>query len=231
MAKENKRAKSFGRWLKNYRKNVKKMNQAEAVARMPQEQAVTVDTWSRWEKGHRLPPRTRVDAIAIALGVDVKAVSSRTGRVVVDSNKRTKEPQSLAAKLLNSISPEDSVMDMMSQFIVLVDEHRGKVSSYQERQQWLELAYAYSKILKLRPAQQTATVEQIRQLFEKAKDLPVDVLDSEQAIMRFPHVFAYPLVPGLRVRIEYANVGGSDLIYTVKKVKMRGTRCVAYLTC
>ncbi len=120
---------------------MKKMKQAEAVARMPQDQAVTVDTWSRWEKGHRLPPRTRVDAIAIALGVDVKAVSSRTGRVVVDSNKRTKEPQSLAAKLLNSMSPEDSVMDMMSQFIVLVDEHRGKVSSYQERQQWLELAY------------------------------------------------------------------------------------------
>lgn len=230
MAKENKRAKSFGKWLRNYR-NVRRMTQAEAVARMPPEKEVTVDTWSRWEQGHRLPPRTKVEAIAIALGVDVKAVSSRTGRVTVDRNKRTKEPQSLAAKLLNSISPEDSVTDIMSQFIVLVDEHRGKVSSYQERQQWLELAYAYSKILKMRPAQRIATMEQIRQLFEKAKDLPVDVLDSEQAIMRFPRVFAYPLIPGLRVRIEYATVGGSDLIYTVKKVKMRGTKCVAYLTC
>ncbi len=91
--------------------------------------------------------------------------------------------------------------------------------------------YAYSKILKLRPAQRIATMEQIRQLFEKAKDLPVDVLDSEQAIMQFPRVFANPLVPGLQVRVEYANVGASDLIYTVKKVKMRGTKCVAYLRC
>lgn len=230
MAKGNKRAESFGKWLKSYRKNVRKFKQAEAVARMPPEKAVTVDTWSRWEKGYRLPPRTKVDAIAIALGVDVKAVSSRAGRVVVDRKKQTKDPQSLATKLMNAISPEDSVTDMMSLFITLVDEHRGKVSSYQERQQWLELAYAYSKILNLRPAQRIATTEQIRQLFEKAKDLPVDVLDSEQAIMRFPRVFAYPLVPGLRVRIEYANVGGSDLIYTVKKVKMRGARCVAYLT-
>jgi transcriptional regulator with XRE-family HTH domain len=231
MAKENRRAESFGRWLKNYRKNVKRMTQAEAVARMPQEQAVAVDTWSRWEKGHRMPPRTKVDAIAIALGVDAKAISSRTGRVVADRQKQTKNPQSLTDKLVNAISPEDSLTDMMSQFITLVDEHRGKVTPYQERQQWLELAYAYSKILKLGPAQRIATMEQIRQLFERAKDRPVDVLDSERAIMRFPRVFAYPLVPGIRVRIEYASVGGSDLIYTVKKVKMRGTRCVAYLTC
>ena len=228
--KKNERAKYFGKKLRNYRIRVRKITQAEAVARMSPEKAVTVDTWSRWEQGHRLPPRTKVDEVAAALGVGSEAVRKWAGHSVAD-RKRKKSSSTLGAKFKNAVSPEDSITDIMSQVIHLVDDQLGRISSYEEREQWLELAYAYSNIVKLRPAQRIATMERIRQLFEEARDSPVDLMVSEQAIITFPRAFYYPVVPGIQIRIEGENIGITDLVYTVKKVKKSGTRFRAYLDC
>jgi transcriptional regulator with XRE-family HTH domain len=224
------RARGFAKWLKHHRKVTKRLKIAEAVARMPAGKQVTVDTWSRWETGQRLPPRTRIDAIAAALGVDARALWHRAGYSIARHPKVEADADLLVTKLRNELGLKVGLPEKALRILRFLEEHAGRTPAHATEEELHELAVAYAALARLSPEQRAATTERIGQLIEEAKGLPDATLEAERAVMLFPGAFYYPVVPGMTVKVEYrTDRGVSWLIYTVRRVQKRAAKYVAHL--
>jgi transcriptional regulator with XRE-family HTH domain len=226
---------TFGRWLAMQRE-LEKLTQAEAVRKLraldPKGKGVSIETWSRWENGYRLPPRTKIDLVAQIIKIPPKGVRRRAGYDAPEKPIRRKRSDVIAS-MLKVLSSDMMIEAKIVNLYALGITHYDETSSIRSRRLITEIARAFNSLKDVSEQVQNAVIEQIRQICMEAKGRVQFSVPPERATMIIPKQGFPPVMLGTRIEIEYADSEGykvSDL-YVVRRIKYRKNRILARIIC
>ncbi|HEX8137572.1 MAG TPA: helix-turn-helix transcriptional regulator [Pyrinomonadaceae bacterium] len=219
MQQKTRKKSSFARWLAGVRR-VAKLTQAEAVERMRQlGKAVSVETWSRWESGVRLPPRTKIDAVADTLGVG-RVVARRRAGYNVPLKLKSKQGTGILATMLRDLSSDLKSEDRMLRLYAQARAYQDKTDSRFDLEEMNRIARLFDELKNLSPEQRVEAWERIKQIFAAAKEPTKITVPADEAMIFFPKQNWPPVVLGTRVSIEYLDSQEGEVwqSYIVQKI-------------
>lgn len=224
MARKNIRKKTrFARWLTRLRKHAK-LTQAEAAERMKQlGKGVTPETWSRWESGVRLPPRTRIDAVADTVKVRREVARRQAGYNAPIKRSRKRPARTLEA-MLRSISGDLKTEDKVLRIYALGSGYLDNADPQFNIKEMQRIARLFDDLKTLSASQRAEAWERISQLFEDAKEMSATSIPVDKATLIFEKLNPPAVTLGTEVSIEYS---GEWYSYMVKKIEKKDGKLVA----
>jgi transcriptional regulator with XRE-family HTH domain len=235
MVKKDRPYRTFGRWLAMQREQ-EKLTQAEAVAKMraldSKSKGVSIETWSRWENGYRLPPRTKIDLVAQVIKISPKGVRRRAGYDAPERAIRRRRSDVIASmlKVLSSdMGTEAKIGNLYALGITYYDE----TNSVRSRRLMTEIARAFDSLKDIPEQVQNAVIGQIRQICREAMDKVQFSVPPDRATMIIPKQGFPPVMLGTRIEIEYRDNEGYSVtdVYVVSRIKYRKNRILARIIC
>lgn len=226
---------TFGRWLAKHRR-IEGLTQEEAVNKMrklnPRGKGVRVETWSRWESGHRLPPRTKIDLVAQTINAFPKSVRQRAGyEASVRPIRRNRS--NVIASMLKVLSSDSSIEAKILNLYALGAKDRHQITPAARRKLIIEIARAFDKLKGVSEQVRIAAIERIRQICREASEDVQFTVPPDRATMIIPKKGFPPVMIGTQIEIEYRDIEGymvSD-IYVVRRIKHRKNRILARIVC
>lgn len=168
--------------------------QREAVAKMrkldKKGRGVSVWTWSRWENGVRLPPRTKIDLVAAVVNIDSRRVRRRAGYHVPERAIRRDRNDVVAAMLseLSCISlPEARMLRLYAIIDAYIDYGDSGRSALQARavnvHRMQVVARVFDDLKALNPGLFDSTVRRIREICKEVGGGGQVVIIDEGAVL------------------------------------------------
>jgi hypothetical protein len=226
---DTRKSRGFGRWLKFKRG---KMLQSEAVQRMIELHniKVTVETWSRWETGMRLPPEKKIDAIADA----VEAARERARRLAgykapIKGQNIGQSPIDLVQKMLQEVmqnrDPEMRMHHLYVLLYVYFNQHKSgwHLKLGKDLELMKSIARVYETLNDFPPDVQIGALRQIKTICENAWDMPLKGSPADMATLIFPKDRNPPVQFGTKIAVICAEGAADEATYNYMVDEVRLT--------
>lgn len=226
---------TFGRWLALQR-GLEKLTQVEAAKKLrsldPKGKGVSVETWSRWEGGYRLPPRTKIDLVAQVIKISPKGVRRRAGYESLERSVR-RNRNDVIASMLKVLSSDIGTEAKILQLYALGVAYPNESNPLKSRKLMIEIARAFDSLKDISEHAQNAAVERIRQVCSEAKGGSQYPARLSRATMIIPKQDFPPVMLGTQIQIEYRDRDGYMVtdVYAVSRIKQRRNRTLARIVC
>jgi transcriptional regulator with XRE-family HTH domain len=226
---------NFGRWLALQR-GLEKLTQAEAAEKMraldPKGKGVSVETWSRWESGYRLPPRTKIDLVARVIKISPKGARRRAG---YDAPERPikRNRSDVIASMLKVLSRDMGVEAKILELYALGVAYPNEADPVKDRRLMTEIARAFDSLKRASKQVQVDAIERIRLVCREAQGGVQFTVPPDRATMLIPKQGFPPVMLGTRIEIWYRDSEGYEVSdeYVVRRIKQRKNRTLARIVC
>jgi transcriptional regulator with XRE-family HTH domain len=226
---------TFGHWLTAAR-GAANIKRGEAVQRLnAMGVKVSPGTWARWENGVRLPPRTKIDALADALGVSRNAARRKAGYTVMLKARKKKRRTGVLGMMLHELSNDAGSGSRILRLYSLIQAYFEKREPITNLQRMQQIAEVFDSLDGLSYEQRTEAWERVKQVLAEARNLPVMSDAPENAKMIIPKGLWPSVFRGthVHVTIEYRDAGERVMWYgyVVRDLKEKMNKTVAMLEC
>jgi len=224
---------AFGRWLKRMRQSAG-LTQQESVAIMSERsrngRSVSVGTWSRWENGIRLPPRTKIDLVSAVIHIPPDRVRRRAG---YHASLRTvrRDRHSIVASILREFSRDSSPEIRLLHIYALAMAYYEVPNANVFINPIADVTKILDEVYSVEPVLRHALVQHIKRVCEDAKKTRFLTAPAKKAVIKFSKQRRLPITLGAEVRVESVDSKGKTFwnSYYVRNIEEQDDAVIALI--
>lgn len=162
----------FGRFLARVRRaaGLTQMEAVEILRSLDKRKSkgVCLATWSRWENGHRLPPRTKIDGVSAVIQIDPKRLRQRVGYHVPIRAIRRKR-HDIVASIIREVSSSSSAETRLLHIYALAIGYYDEPDANVFLGPLADICRIVDAVYELDPLVRTEVIERIKTICLEAK--------------------------------------------------------------